>query len=92
MKVLLINSDYGPDYLADLVNYYFISNRHEVFTNHRLDFMFNDFKISRTYIVRALLLWKIRKFIKKLCSSNKEEILDSVKKYDLIIFTSIQKF
>ena len=38
MKVLLINSDYGPDYLADLVNYYFISNRHEVFTNHRLGF------------------------------------------------------
>ena len=44
MKVLLINSDSGPDYLADFVNYYFISNRNEVFTNHRLDFLFNDFK------------------------------------------------
>lgn len=55
MKVLLINSDYGPDYLADLVNYYFISNGHDVFTNHRLDFMFNDFKNKSDLFGKALL-------------------------------------
>ena len=44
MKIFLYNSDNGPDYLADLINYYFISNRYQIFTNYRLDFLFDDFK------------------------------------------------
>lgn len=93
MKVLLINSDYGPDYLADLVNYYFISNRYEVFTNHRLDFMFNDFKnhsdlYGKGFTVYGKLESSLKSSLKIL---SKEEILDSIEKYELIIFTSIQR-
>ena len=93
MKVLLINSDYGPDYLADLINYYFISNSHEVFTNHRLDFMFNDFKNKSDLYGKGFTLYgKLESSLKSSVSVlTKEEILDSVKKYDLILFTSIQR-
>lgn len=93
MKVLLINSDDGPDYLADLVNYYFISNRHDVFTNHRLDFMFNDFKYQSDLYGKGFTLYgKLDSSLKSsLKILSKEEILDSIENFDLIIFTSIQR-
>ena len=93
MKVLLINSDSGPDYLADLVNYYFISNRNEVFTNHRLDFLFNDFKNKSDLYGKGFTLYgKLEHSLKSsLTILSVEEILDSIEKYDLIIFTSIQR-
>ena len=93
MKVLLINSDSGPDYLADLVNYYFISNRNEVFTNHRLDFLFNDFKNKSDLYGKGFTLYgKLEHSLKSsLRILSVEEILDSIEKYDLIIFTSIQR-
>ena len=44
MKILLINTDDGPDYLSDLINYYFISKNYDIYTNHNLNFLFNDYK------------------------------------------------
>ena len=54
MKIFLYNSDNGPDYLADLINYYFISNRYQIFTNYRLDFLFDDFKNKDYCMAKAL--------------------------------------
>ena len=43
MKILLINSDEGPDYLPDLVNYFFLSGKYKVYTNYIPNFLFNDY-------------------------------------------------
>ena len=47
MKVLLINSDDGLDYLADLVNYFFITNNFEIYTNHNFEYLFQSFGSKR---------------------------------------------
>ena len=93
MKVLLINSDDGPDYLADLVNYYFLTNNYDLFTNHSLDFLFDDYKHKNKLYGKGFTLYgKVDNSIK---SKQKVESLDnlfsSIGEFDLIIFTSIHR-
>ena len=55
--------------------------------------MFNDFKNKSDLYGKGFTLYgKLESSLKSSVSVlTKEEILDSVKKYDLIIFTSIQR-
>ena len=93
MKVLLINSDDGPDYLADLVNYYFLTNNYDLFTNHSLDFLFNDYEYKNKLYGKGFTLYgKVNESLK---SKQKLETLDnlysSINEFDLVVFTSIHR-
>ena len=93
MKVLLINSDDGPDYLADLINYFFITNNYEVYTNHKLKFLFENYKEKNSLYGKGFTLYG--KLSVELANNVTEltvpQIIDSIDKYELIIFTSIQR-
>jgi len=93
LKVLLINSDDGPDYLADLINYFFISNNYEVYTNHKLKFLFENYKDKNSLYGRGFTLYG--KLSNELENNVTEltipQIIDSIDKYELVIFTSIQR-
>lgn len=93
MKVLLINSDEGPDYLADLINYYFITGSYELFTNHRLDFLFDDYGNKENLYGKGFTLYgKLSQNSKKnITVLSSQQIKDSINDYDQIIFTSIQR-
>ncbi len=93
MKVLLINSDDGPDYLADLVNYYFLTNNYDLYTNHSLDFLFDDYKHKNKLYGKGFTLYgKVDNSIRskqKVKSLN--DLFSSIGEFDLIIFTSIHR-
>ena len=93
MKVLLINSDDGPDYLADLINYFFISNNYEVYTNHKLKFLFENYTDKNSLYGRGFTLYgklgiELENNVTELTVP---QLIDSINKYELIIFTSIQR-
>ena len=94
MKILAINSNGGPDYLADLILSQIIyDQKHDIFTNHLPAYLFDDwgnaFKLyGRGYTVFT----KIEKSYKQNINILDENIL--LKKlhnheFDLIIYTSI---
>ena len=93
MKIFLYNSDYGPDYLADLINYFFISKRYQIFTNHRLDFLFDDFKNKESLYGKGFTLYGNlnRSYKKSIQVLNKDEFKNSLNEFDLVIFTSIHR-
>ena len=88
MKVLLINSDEGPDYLADLINYYFITGSYELFTNHRLDFLFDDYGNKENLYGKGFTLYgKLSQNIKKnITVLSSQQIKDSINDYDQIYY------
>lgn len=93
LKVLLINSDDGPDYLADLVNYFFITSDLEVSTNHIIDFLFDDYQnldnlYGKGFTLYGKLSHKLKNNITEL---QLEEIFDTFDYFDIIIFTSIHR-
>ena len=93
MKILLINTDDGPDYLSDLINYYFISKNYDIYTNHNLNFLFNDYKnkselYGKGFTIYGKLDKKLKDNIKQL---EIDQIKDSIKSFDLIVFTSIHR-
>ena len=93
LKVLLINSDDGPDYLADLINYFFITNNYEVYTNHKSKFLFEDYKdINNLYGKGFTLYGKLStELSNNVTELTVPQIIDSINRYELIIFTSIQR-
>ena len=93
MKVLLINSDDGPDYLADLINYFFITKKYEVYTNHKLKFLFENYKDKNKLYGKGFTLYgKLsNEFEKNLTELTLSQIFDSLDKYELVVFTSIQR-
>ena len=93
MKILLINSDEGPDYLPDLVNYFFLSGKYKVYTNYIPNFLFNDYAQKDKLYGRGFSLYgKLPSQIKEdITILNHEELKKSVNEYDKIIFTSIQR-
>ena len=93
MKIFLYNSDNGPDYLADLINYYFISNRYQIFTNYRLDFLFDDFKNKELLYGKGFTLYGNLKssYKKSITVLNNDEFKKSLNEFDLLIFTSIHR-
>lgn len=93
MKVLLINSDEGPDYLADLVNYFFITNKYEIFTNHNLHFLFDDFQNTSSLYGRGFTLYgKLNKSLKSTVTTLSDEaIFDMLPFFDVVVFTSIHR-
>lgn len=93
MKVLLINSDDGPDYLADLVNFFFLTNSYDLYTNYSLDFLFNDFNQKNNLYGKGFTLYgKIDKSVKsKQKVKSLDDLFNSIDEFDLIIFTSIHR-
>ena len=93
MKVLLINSDEGPDYLADLVNYFFITHKYEVFTNHKMDYLFNDFQNTSNLYGKGFTLYgKLKRDLKSNVTTLTEAaIFDMLPSFDAVIFTSIHR-
>ena len=93
MKVLLINSDEGPDYLADLVNYFFITHKYEVFTNHNMDYLFNDFQNTSNLYGKGFTLYgKIKRDLKSNVTTLTEAaIFDMLPSFEVVIFTSIHR-
>lgn len=93
MKVLLINSDDGPDYLADCVNYFFITNNYDIYTNHIIDFLFEDYVNPRTLYGKGFTLYgKLNKnFKNKINEISITEILDTASSFDVIVITSINR-
>ena len=91
MKVLLINSDEGPDYLADLVNYYFLTQNFEFYTNHTLNYLFDDFlNLENLYGKGFTLYGKLDyKLKKKISQINISSFKGDYNNFDKIIFTSI---
>lgn len=93
MNLLLINSDDGPDYLADLINYFFITNKYKINTNHKLNFLFNDYQDLNTLYGKGFTLYgKINHELKKnITELSIQNIYEDINSFDLIIFTSIQR-
>ena len=90
MKVLLINSDEGPDYLADLVNYFFLTQNIEIYTNHTLKYLFDDYSnVENLYGKGFTLYGKLDyKLKKKVNQINISSYIGSYNNFDKIIFTS----
>ena len=91
MKVLLINSDEGPDYLADLVNYFFLTQNIEIYTNHTLKYLFDDYpNVENLYGKGFTLYGKLDyKLKKKINQINISSYIGGYNNFDKIIFTSI---
>ena len=93
MKVLLINSDDGLDYLADLVNYFFITNNFEIYTNHNFEYLFQSFGSKENLYGKGFTIYGT------IDSSNKdsitvydiESVFENIQIYDLVVFTSIHR-
>ncbi len=94
LKILVINSDYGPDYMADLfLGEMIFSEEFQLHTNHLQDYMFSDFPASVKIYGNGYTVFK------KISPDQKKSIVleDDTKieygiahgKYDLIIYTSI---
>tara|TARA_Y100000389_G_C17471376_1_gene531550 strand:+ start:8012 stop:9010 length:999 start_codon:yes stop_codon:yes gene_type:complete len=91
VKVLLINSDEGPDYLADLVNYFFLTQNFDVYTNHTLHYLFDDFQnpenlYGKGFTLYAKLDYKLKE---KITEINTPAFKGDFNNFDKIIFTSI---
>lgn len=93
MNLLLVNSDDGPDYLADLINYFFITNNYKINTNHKLNYLFNDYQDLNTLYGKGFTLYgKINHELKKnITELSMQNIYEDINSFDLIIFTSIQR-
>lgn len=94
MKLLVIQSDYGPDYLADLVFGELIhSGNHEITTNHLPQYFFDDYPDQHKLYGKGYTVFG------KLPSSKKESVnvlpeealleMLAEKYFDKIIYTSI---
>lgn len=94
MKILLINSNSGPDYLADLVIGEAITNSdYQVYTNRCPSFLFSDFEglnkiYGHGYTVYGKIDPTIKGSVKILASEELKDYLNS-KFFDFIIYTSI---
>jgi len=93
MNILLFNSNEGPDYLADLINYFFLTHNYKLYTNHRLDFLFEDYENKSKLYGKGFTLYGNldKKLKKKLKTLNMKEIKSNMNHFDLIIFTSIHR-
>jgi len=93
VKLLLVNSDNGPDYLSDLINYFFIHKEVEINTNYCPQYLFKDYKFKESLYGKGFTLYgKINSFYKeKINQLTLIEIKDRIKEFDLIIFTSINR-
>lgn len=93
MKLLLINSDCGPDYLSDLINYFFIHKEIVINTNYFPQYLFKDYEnINNLYGKGFTLYGKIdTAYQDRINQLSITEIKDRVKEFDLIIFTSINR-
>jgi len=98
IKILLLNADTGPDYLADLICYHFFSNENlnQVFTNHIPQYLFEGYSTRHAIYGRGFTVYRklpdVR--LKQIALEDKSEIRRkiSIKYYSFILFTSIHRF
>jgi hypothetical protein len=97
MKILLLNSNKGPDYQADLfISEIIYSQKYEIYTNHLPNYLFKSFpKEENIYGKGFTVFKKLDDDLKKsICVLSNDEIKVQVKKnlFDLIIYTSIWRY
>ena len=93
MKILLINSDEGPDYLSDLINYFFLDGNYDVYTNYIPNFLFNNPEEKDKLYGKGFTLYgKLPSQIKEdITILNESNLKLTINEFDKIIFTSIQR-
>ena len=93
MKLLVIQSDYGPDYLADLFFGELIhSGNHEITTNHLPQYLFDDYLDQHKLYGRGYTVFgKLPANKKNVTVLAEEDLLKKIagKYFDKIIYTSI---
>ena len=96
MKILLLNSGQGPDYLADLIISQLITcDNLEIYCNLLSDYLFSDFPLDihlygRGYTVFRQLNPELKKRVQILSEEELESYI-SQKYFDKIVYTSIRR-
>lgn len=97
MKILLLNSNKGPDYQADLfISEIIYSQKYEIHTNHLPNYLFRSFPKEENIYGRGFTVFKklnddLKESINVL-SDDKIQVQVNENFFDLIIYTSIWRY